>query len=106
MNQRKHEVITTSFLLQQPFVCNWSSIHLRTNYRVQNWSNILESFITILYDFEKQWLSSFAWKTIVIKPVPQKFICLVKERNENFWNEKKCKDKDLIWHMVGEMVKK
>ena len=22
------------------------------------------------------------------------------------WNEKKCEDKDLIWRMVGEMVKK
>ena len=34
---------------------------------MQNWSNILESFITILYDFEKQWLSSFACKAIVIR---------------------------------------
>ena len=64
----------------------------------------MESFITILYDFEKQWLSSFAWKTIVVRPVPQKFISLVKERNGAFWNEKK--DKDLICHMVGEIVKK
>ena len=65
----------------------------------------MESFITILYDFEKQWLSSFACKAIVIRPVPQKFICLVKEKNGTFRNEKKCKKKDLIWHMVGEMVK-
>ena len=41
----------------------------------------------------------------MIGPVPQKCICLVKERNEIFWNEKKCKDKELIWKMVGEMVK-
>ena len=34
------------------------------------------------------------------------FICLVKDRNGTFLNEKKCKDKDLIWDMVGEMVKK
>ena len=27
--------------------------------------NILESFRTILYDFEKQWLISFAWTAIV-----------------------------------------
>ena len=58
--QRKHELITTPFLLQEPFVCDRGSIHFRTNYTVQNWSKILESFITILYDFEKQWLSSFA----------------------------------------------
>ena len=82
--QRKHELITTPFLLQQPFVCNWSSIHLRTNYTVQNWSNILESFITILYDFEKQWLSTFAWKAIVVRPAQQKFICLVKIGMELF----------------------
>ena len=37
--------------------------------------------------------------------IPQKFICLLNERNETFQNGKKCKDKDLIWHMVGEMVK-
>ena len=104
--QRKYELITTPFLLQQRFVWNWSIIHLRATYKVQNWSNIFERFITILYDFEKQWLISFAWKAIVIRPVPQKFICLVKESNETFWNEKKCKDKNLIWHMVGEMVKK
>ena len=30
----------------------------------QCWHNILESFITILYDFEKKWLGSFGWKTI------------------------------------------
>ena len=41
----------------------------------------------------------------MIRPVPRKFICLVKERNETFWNEKNCKDKDIIWHMVGELVK-
>ena len=61
--------------------------------------------MAILYDFEKQWLSSFAWKAIVVRSVPQKLICLVKERNGTFWNEKKCKDKDLVWHIVGEMVK-
>ena len=92
--------------MQQLFVCNWSSIYLRTNYRVRSWSNILESFITILHDFEKQWLSSYVYKAIVIRPVPQKFICLVRERNETFWNDKKCKKKDLIRHMVGGMVKK
>ena len=27
--------------------------------------NILESFATVLYDFEKQWLISFAWEAIV-----------------------------------------
>ena len=58
-----------------------------------------------MYDFEKQWLSSFVCKAIVIRPVPQQFI-LVKERNWTFWNEKKCKEEDLIWHMAGEMVKK
>ena len=67
----------------------------------------MESFITILYDFEKQWLSCFAWKAIVIRSVPQKFICLVKKRNGTFQNEKKkYKAKYLIWHMVREMVKK
>ena len=30
----------------------------------------------------------------------------VKDTHGTFYNEKKCKDKDLIWHMVGEMVKK
>ena len=99
--QRKYELITTPFLLEQPFVCNWSSIHLRTNYTVQNWSNILESFITILYEFEKQWLNSFAWKAIVVRPVQQNFICLVEDRHETFHNEAKCNDKDLIWHMLG-----
>ena len=64
----------------------------------------MESFITILYDAEKQWLSSFACKTILIRPVPQKFICLVKKRNGTFFLEK-FKGKDLIWHMVGAMVK-
>ena len=59
----------------------------------------------MLYDFEKQWLSSFAWKAIVVGPAQQKFICLVKDRNETFQNVKKCKDKYLIWPMVGEMVK-
>ena len=29
-----------------------------------------------------------------------------KDRHEAFYNEEKCKDKDLIWHMVGEMNKK
>ena len=43
---------------------------------------------------------------VVIRPVPQKFISLVKEKNETFWNEKKCMDKDLIWYMLCEMVKK
>ena len=66
----------------------------------------MQSFITILYDFEKQWLSSFACKAIVIIPVPQKFISLVKDRNQILQNEKKCKEKKLIWHMVDEMVKK
>ena len=61
--------------------------------------------MTILYDFEKQWLSSFSWKAIVVRFAQQKFICLVKDGHGTFYNEKKCKDKDLIWHMVGEMVK-
>ena len=104
--QRKHKLITTPFPLEQPFVCNWSSIHLRTNFRVQYWSNILESFITVLYDIEKQCLSSFAWKAIVVRSAPQAFVCLVKDRNGTSQNERKCKDKDLFWHMVGEMVKK
>ena len=43
----------------------------------------------------------------VVRPVQQKFICLVKKIGmELFKMRKKCKDKDLIWHMVGEMVKK
>ena len=29
-----------------------------------------------------------------------------KDRHEAFYNEEKCKNKDLIWHMVGEMNKK
>ena len=37
-----------------------------------------------MYDFEKQWLSCFAWKAIVVGPVQQKFICLVKDRNGTF----------------------
>ena len=66
-----------------------------------------ERFITILYDFEKQFLSSFAWKAIVIRSVPQKFICLVKKEEWNLLKRgKKCEWKYLIWHMVGEMVKK
>ena len=73
---------------------------------MQNWSNILENFLAILYDFEKQWLSTFAWKAIAVRPVQQNFICLVEDRHETFYNEKKCNDKDLIWHMLGEMVKK
>ena len=58
-----------------------------------------------MYDFEKQWLSCFAWKAIVVGPVQQKFICLVKDRNGNVC-KRKCKEEDLIWHMVGVMVKK
>ena len=42
-----------------------------------------------MYAFEKRWLSSFAWKAIVIRPVPQRFICVVKKRNETFKDEKK-----------------
>ena len=75
-------------------------------YEVQNWSNNLESFITILYDFEKQWLSAFAWKAIGVRSAQQRFICLVEDRRGTFCNEKKCNDKDLIWHMVGAVVKK
>ena len=59
-------------------------MHIRTNYRVDNWSNILESFIIILYDFEKQYLSSFACKAIVVRLVQHKFICLVKDGNGTF----------------------
>ena len=50
--------------------------------------------------------NTFAWKAIVTRPVKQNFICLVEDRHETFYNEKKCNDKDLIWHMLGEMVKK
>ena len=32
-------------------------------------------------------------------------MCLVEDRHGTFYNEKICNDKDLIWHMVGEMVK-
>ena len=43
----------------------------------------------------------------VVRPVQQKFICLVKKIGmELFKMRKKCKDKDLIWHMVSEMFKK
>ena len=49
---------------------------------------------------------TFAWKAIVVSPAQQNFICLVEDRHETFYNEKKCNDKDLIWHMLGEMVKK
>ena len=66
----------------------------------------MENFITILYDFEKQWVSTFACKTIVVSHVQQNLICLVKDRHETFYNEKKCYDKDLIWHMLSKMVKK
>ena len=66
----------------------------------------MKSFITILHDFEKQWLSTFAGNVIFVRPVQQKFICLVDDRHATFYNEKKCNEKDLIWHIVGEMVKK
>ena len=36
--QRKHELIATTFILLQFFVCNRSSIRFRINYRVQVWS--------------------------------------------------------------------
>ena len=53
--QRKHKLITTLFFFTAAFFSlqlkHYSS---RTNYRVQNWSNIFESFITIPYEFEKQ----------------------------------------------------
>ena len=62
--------------------------------------------MTTLHDFEKQGISSFTWNAVVIRPVPQDFIRLVKERNGTFWNEKECKNKYLIWHIVDEMVKK
>ena len=104
--QRKHELIATPFLLQQPFACNWSSIHVRTTFRVKTWSDIFKSFVAILYDFKKQWLNRFVWKAMVVRPVSQKFICLVKYSNGTFLNEKKCKNKGLISHMVGEIVKK
>ena len=70
--------------------------------------NMLDYMISlkILYEFEKQWLSSFAWKAIVVRPVQQKFICLVKDTHGIFCNEKKCKYKDSILYIVGEMVKK
>ena len=42
---------------------------------------------------------------IVARPVQQNFICLVEDRHLTFYSEKKCNYKDLIWHMVGEMVK-
>ena len=58
-----------------------------------------------MYAFEKQWLSSFAWKAVAAGPVQQKFSCLVKDRNGTFKNAKKCKDKYLIWPIVREMVK-
>ena len=44
-------------------------------------------------------LVAFASKAIVD-------ICLVKESNGTCWNEKERKEKDLIWYMVGEIVKK
>ena len=58
--------------------------------------NISESFITILYDFEKH----SGQEALLERPqfVPQKFICLVRERDETFKNGEKCKDKDLNWH--------
>ena len=62
--------------------------------------------LCILYNFEKQWLSTFACKVKFVSPAQQNFICLVEDRHETFYNEKKCNDKDLIWHMLGEMVKK
>ena len=70
---------------------------------MQNWGNILESFITILYDLEKPRLSNFAGEAIVIRSFPQRFIGLVKKMKP-FKMRKKVKI--LIWHMVGEMVKK
>ena len=51
----------------------------------------------MLYDFEKQWLNStFTWKAMVVRPVQQKFICLVEDRPGTFYNEKKYNKKDLI----------
>ena len=43
--------------------------------------------------------------TTVVRPAQQKFICLLKDRNGTFKMRKTCKDKDLIWHMVSEVVK-
>ena len=63
----------------------------------------MESFITILYDFEKQWLSSFAGKAIVCTT---KVYLFSKRGMKLFRMRKKRKDKDLIWHVVGEMAKK
>ena len=34
----------------------------------------MEIFLTILHDFGKQWLNSFAWKAMVVKAVQKKFI--------------------------------
>ena len=66
----------------------------------------MESFITILNDIEKQWLSRFAWKTIVIRPVPRTFICLAKKGTEPFKMRKKMLKKifNLAW--LGGMIKK
>ena len=74
--QRKHELITTLFLLKQSWIvikAVFISNKLQSA-EVQNWSNILENFIALLYDFEKQWLSSFACEALVSRPVPQKFL--------------------------------
>ena len=53
--------------------------------------------------FKKQWLSSFAWKAIVCTT---KVYLFCKREGWEFLNWEKCNNKDLIWHMVGEMVKK
>ena len=61
--------------------------------------NNLESFMTMLYDFEKQWLSSFAWKAIVCTT---KFYLFIKEEGWNFLRfEKKYKAEDFNMEYGG-----
>ena len=57
----------------------------------QCWLNILESFITMLYDFEKLWLGSFVWASIACTT---NFHFFNKEEGWNFLNWKKCNGKD------------
>ena len=56
-----------------------------------------------MYDFEKQSLNSGHSCEACTTKV---YLFSKKIGMELFKRRKKCKDKDLIWHMVGEVVKK
>ena len=64
----------------------------------------MEGFITILYGLKKH--SGLVVLLERQKFVPRKFVCLIRERDENLKWFKNIKIKILIWHMVGEIVLK